>query len=349
MAGKYFLHRISHEGNVSYSLIKKGYLTLGWSVFSDTEIIKAAREEGYPNFDVIAEKYKANKNRSRWSMWYFAQMSEGDIVVVPLYSGLFSVYKVCDIAKSIRDLEGHITSFKGEWDKHRIEWKDHKLFDANENRMIDIGFFVKVNPIVENVPRKYVGGKLASRMKIRATCANITDIGEFVESGIKAGNENKPITLYSDVIDKLVEDMRSSILTALNPDKFEQLVKWYLEKCGASSVWIPSKNEPGKKDGADSDIVAVFDNLKYVVYVQAKWHEGETSAWAVHQVDSYKNQMSEGDYAYTYATWVISSADTFSPKALEEARAKGVRLIDGKEFTRMLLDIGLLDINDAFN
>jgi hypothetical protein len=45
---------------------------------------------------------------------------------------------------------------------------------------------------------------------------------------------------------------------------------------------------------------------------------------------------------------VISSADKFSEKAVADAEEKGVRLIDGKEFARMLLDIGLLDINDAF-
>ena len=348
MAGKYYLHRISYEGNVSYSLLKAGYLTLGWSVFSDSDILDAAREDGYPNFDVITKKFGENHNRSRWSVWYFAQMNIGDTVVVPLYSGLFSVYEVCDKAKTIAELEGVITSFDGEWNKHKIEWKDHKLFDSNDNIAIDLGFFVKVKPIVENVPRKYVSGKLISRMKIRTTSADITDLGELVESGIKAGKENKPITLYEDVIDSLVECMRASIMSTLNPDKFEQLVKWYLERCGASSAWIPKKNEPGKKDGADADIVAEFNNLKYIVYVQAKWHSGETSDWAVYQIDSYKNQKSEGDSSYTYATWVISSAEKFSEQAVANAEEKGVRLIDGKEFARMLLDIGLLDINDAF-
>lgn len=348
MSKKYYLHRISYEGNASYTLLKEGYLTLGWSIFSDSGILDAARKEGYPDFDVITEKLGESHNRSRWSMWYFAQMNVGDIVVVPLYAGMFSVYEVCGMAKPIADLESLITSFEGEWNKHRIEWKNHKLYDADDKKAVDIGFFVKVKPIVENVPRKYVSGKLISRMKIRTTSADITDIGEFVESGIKAGKENKPVTLYDEVIDSLVDSMKSSILSALDPDKFEQLVKWYLEKCGASLAWIPSKNESGKSDGADADIVAEFDNLKYIVYVQVKWHEGETSDWAVYQIDSYKNQMSEGDSSYTYATWVISSADKFSEQAVTDAEEKGVRLINGSEFARMLLDIGLWDINNAF-
>ena len=348
MARKYYLHRISHEGNVSYSLLEKGYLSLGWSIFSDTNILEAARQDGYPDFDVITEEKGENHNRSRWSMWYFAQMDIGDIIVVPLHSGVFSVYEVCNRAKTIEALKKEISTLEGFWDKHRITWKEHLLFDEEDKRCVDLGFFIKVKAVVENVPRSYVSGKLVSRMKIRTTSADISDIAEYVDFGIKAGKDRHPITLYGDVIDPLVESMRRSIMVTLNPDKFELLIKWYLEKCGASSVWIPAKNESGKEDGADADIVAEFDNLKYIVYVQAKWHEGETSEWAVHQIDSYKNQKCEGDSAYTYATWVISSADTFSEQAVVSAEEKGVRLIEGREFARMLLDIGLSDINEAF-
>ncbi|SNU04577.1 Restriction endonuclease [Lachnospiraceae bacterium] len=322
---------------------------MGWSIFADSDILHAARkEEGYPDFDDITEKFGENHNRSRWSMWYFAQMNVGDIVVVPLYSGVFSVYEICEKAKNISELQSDITCFEGMWNKHKIVWNNHKLYDDDENYIIDLGFFIKVKPIVEDVPRKFVNGKLISRMKIRTTSADITDIGELVETGIEAGKNNKPITLYGDVIDSLVEQMRNSILSTLNPDKFEQLVKWYLMRCGASSVWIPAKNESGKKDGADADIIAEFDNLKYIVYVQTKWHEGETSDWAVHQIDNYKNQKSEGDSDYTYATWVISSAEKFSSQAVVDAEEKSVRLIDGNEFSKMLLDMGLCDINDAF-
>lgn len=348
MSCKYYLHRISHEGNVSYSLLDQGILTLGWADFSDTDILGAAREEGYPNFDVITEQKGQNHNRSRWCMWYFAQMNIGDKVVVPLYAGKFSVYEVCDKANSINELENVIPSIEATWNNHNIIWKDHLLFDELEQRSIDLGFFIKVKPIVINVPREYVGGRLVSRMKIRTTTAEISDIAEDIENAIKAGKENKPITLYEDVIDKIVEKLRDSMMSTLNPDKFEALIKWYLEKIGASSAWIPAKNESSKKEGADADIIAEFDNLKYIVYVQAKFHVGETSDWAVYQIDSYKNQMSEGDSAYTYATWVITAADKFSSKAIEDAEKKGVRLIDGEEFARMLLDVGLLNVNDAF-
>ncbi len=348
MANKYFLHRISHEGEVAYVLLKQGYLTLGWQPFADTDILGAAREEGYPRFDVITAEHNANHYRGRWGMWYFAQMDAGDIVVVPMYGGLFSVYAVVERAKPIWELETRVSNFTGMWNNHKIRWEEHRLYDENDKEIVDIGFFIEVKAIVENVPRGFVGGKFNSRMKIRTTCTEITDIRNEVDDGIKAGKENEPITLYGSVIDPLAVRMRESFISVLNPDKFELLIKWYLEKCGASSTRIPSKNEAGKSDGADADIIAEFDNLKYIVYVQAKWHDGTTSDWAVHQINRYKNQKSEGDPAYTYATWVVTSAEGFSPQAIAEADEKGVRLIDGTEFARMLLDIGLLDINEAF-
>lgn len=346
---KYYYHRISHENETAYSLLKKGYLSLGWVKFTYSGILEAARTQDRNAFDTITKEFNEEKNKARWSIWYFAQMKLEDLILVPTYGGTFSIYRVCSEAQPIIKLEEELSSFEGNWNKHRIVWNNHLLFDDKEQRLIDIGFFVRVEPVVVDVPRSYVGGKLVSCMKRRATNGDISDLSPLVEEAIIVGLENKPVTLYENVIEKLVNAMSESITTALDDKKFEKLIKWYLERSGASHVWIPAKNETGKSDGADADVVAEFDNLKYIVYVQAKWHENITSAWAVNQIDCYKNQKSEGDSSYTYATWVISAADGFSEEAVAEADNRGVRLINGKDFARMLINIGLLNINDAFN
>ncbi len=49
-----------------------------------------------------------------------------------------------------------------------------------------------------------------------------------------------------------------------------------MEKIGAEYSIIPAKNKPGKKDGADADIIAEFENIKHIIYIQAKHHEGES-------------------------------------------------------------------------
>lgn len=348
MNKKYFLHRISHEGNVSYSLLKEGYITIGWEKFADSKILEAARKKDYADFNDIAEKYGECKNRSRWGIWYFANMKEGDTVIVPQYNGLFSAYEVIKEAVPIYELEGEIDKIQGSWDSSvDIVWNDRRLWDY-KSRKIDLGFALKVKPIVEDVPRNYAPGKFISRMKIRTVNAEITDIKEYIEEGIKAGIEGHPVRLYDNTIDILADEMKTRIIDMLDDVKFELLIKWYLTKVGADNVWIPAKNENGKEGGADADIIAEFENLKHVVYVQAKHHEGITSEWAVEQIKKYQEQKCEGDSSYSYAAWVISSGDSFSEEAEISATEYGVRLIDGKEFSKMLIDVGLLNIDDAF-
>lgn len=340
----YYLHRISHEDYVSYGLLNDGFLTIGWEFFSDKDVLTAAREGDIDKFNKIT----AGCARSRWSMWYFAKMNVGDTIVVPLYGGKFSAFRVVEVAKSVSELEKEVPNIKVAWGNNILTWKDNRIYDGTDSHCVDIGFFVKVEPIVENVQRSYVGSRFVSRMKIRTTTADITDIKDNVEEGIEAGKNNKPITLYEKTIDNLISQVKTSIVEVLDDNQFEKLIKWYFEKCGASSVCITAKNEAGKVDGADADVIAEFENLKHIVYVQAKHHVGTTDEWAVHQVDNYKKQKSEGDYDYTYATWVITAADSFTEKAKEYAEQNKVRLIDGNEFAQMLIDIGLVDVDKAF-
>lgn len=93
------------------------------------------------------------------------------------------------------------------------------------------------------------------------------------------------------MVESSLESINKIIDDRLTPDKFEQLVKWYLKQIGASDVYIPSKNEKGKNDGADADVIATFENLKVrLIYVQVKYHKGCTSDWAIKQISEYKVQ-----------------------------------------------------------
>ena len=349
MDEKYYLHRISHESNTSYSLLEKNILTLGWSIFANSDILEAAREKDYPRFNPIVEAHGVGFNRSRWSIWYFARMEKGDKIVVPLDGGMFSVFEVEENAQSIACLEPLLPELYGAWNKHRMIWKDHRIYDEVEDRQIDLGFFIRVKPIVINVSRKYyAAGKLVSRMKIRVTNADITDIKEYVENAIASAIIAKPVSLYEQSIEALSKNLKKQIIDILDDNKFEKLIAWYVKKIGAEYSKIPAKNEPGKKDGADSDIVAEFKNLKHIIYIQAKHHKGETSGWAVHQIKEYFSQKADGDSDYSYAKWVVSTCDQYSKDAVKAAQEYNVRLIDGEEFARMLIDVGLMNIDKAY-
>ena len=105
-----------------------------------------------------------------------------------------------------------------------------------------------------------------------------------------------------------------------------------------AKVETPSKNESPTEEG-DADKVGYFDNIKTAIMVQAKKHSGTTDAWAIEQVKAYRSNHQYGEYSTQM--WVISTCDMFSERAMKEAESAGVRLIDGKEFCRMILDAGL--------
>lgn len=110
---------------------------------------------------------------------------------------------------------------------------------------------------------------------------------------------------------------------------------------------FPTKNKSGKYDGADADVVATFELLKCIVYVQVKQHNGNTSDWVVQQIAKYKEQFENDADEYNYLSWVVSSAQ-FSEDVFDKAKAAGVRLIDGDAFAEMLIDAGFKGVNTAF-
>ena len=342
---KYWLHRISHEWDVSYSLLADGYLTIGWASLTNTNIIAsmgAKVDTAY--YEQIMAEQGLQGNRSRWALWYFFSFSVGDIVVVPMYNGEFSIYRVTEKAIRITDLPDH-EELQSE-DTTVIRRRKDGFFVRPDESLVDLGFAVKVSPIKEHISRyEYADNKLTSRMKIRQTNADISDLAESIQNVIGA---DTPINLYATIIEELSDKLLEAISSQLTPDKFELLVKWYFQKLGATRVFRPAKNENGKWDGADADVVAEFDPLKIVFYVQVKLHDSVTSQWSVEQISKYKDQHENVSGEVTLIPWVISSAREFSTDAVSMAQDTSVRLINGLEFSRMLIDAGITDINKAF-
>ncbi len=53
------------------------------------------------------------------------------------------------------------------------------------------------------------------------------------------------------------------------------------------------------------------------------------------------------DDGYTKIGWVVSSADNFSEKCYNLAKEVKVQLVDGKQFTKMLLEAGIANLDNA--
>ena len=343
--GNYWLHRISNEWGVAKPLLDKGYLTIGWQYYMSIspalrECIVDRRGEG---FDKIMDTLK-EFSRSRWCLNRFAQFMPGDTVVVPLYDKCFAVVKVEESVKSIRDLPAKMVD-----ELKDIILTEDGLVDATDpknKRNIDIGFFVKIKTPVKIIPRSFAEDKLQTRMKMRQTNASINDLAKEVDDAAK---REAPVDVHEILVEETANAILGKIKKYVTADNFERVVKWYMERIGASMVYIPPKNSSEKEDYADADVVAVFESLGVTIYIQVKKHDDKTDAWAVEQISKYDEHQEKNSIdGMTYIPWVVSTADDFKEEAKVKAVEKGVKLINGKEFARMLAEVGVNGIDEGF-
>ena len=344
--GNYWLHRISNEWGVAKPLLDKGYLTIGWQYLMSIsptlrDCIVDRHGEG---FEPLMDELKAHY-RSRWCLNRFARFMPGDTVVVPLYDKCFAIAEVENSAKSILDLPLEVVN----------ELKDVNLSvngltdisDSQNIRDIDIGFFVKIKTPVKIIPRSFAEDKLQTRMKMRQTNASINDLAKEVDDAAK---REAPVDVHEILVEETANAILGKIKKYVTADNFERVVKWYMERIGASKVYIPPKNSSEKEDYADADVVAVFESLGVTIYIQVKKHDDKTDGWAVEQISKYdENQEKNSIDGMTYIPWVVSTAEDFKEEAKVKAIEKGVKLINGKEFARMLAEVGVNGIDEGFN
>lgn len=336
----YWLHRISHVAELSYPLLDKGYLTIGFSDFTNSEIVDKVLANDWNYFNRQFQEMWGTVPRTRHNLWNFLKMSKGDIVIIPSWGTFF----VCEILDERPLLIGETFSEElKSWGDKSVSTNGTHLISEN-GKAYDLGFARQVKVIYRQISRdKFADAKLTSRMKIRQTNASINDLKNSIEKSIENYKVNKPIHLHSIIIDKTANIVLDAIKNELNPDKFEKLVKTYFKTIGANEVSIPAKNESNKE--GDADIVAVFENIKLIIYTQAKFQKGQISEWGTTQILDYKTNKESIDDGYNKVAWVITTANTFNEKAENLAKENEIQLINGLDFSKMLLNVGINLLN----
>lgn len=340
----YYLHRISHEAQWSYPLLEqKGLLSIGWADFGIRKGFVSEHEDDWSKVPRTIED-EWGKVKSRFCLQRFLEMKKGDRVVVPTW-GAFHLYEVFDDERLVAaqiDVGGLHNS-----QQHAAEvGDDGYLYNSKSGKNVDLGFFRRVKVVARSISRAdYADADLTRRMKVRLTNVNVTDLKQSIEYAIREHEAQSPINAHQLIVTECAQTVLDTIVRKMNPSKFESLIRSYLEHQGASA-FIPPKNDSGKK--GDADIIATFEPLRLIVYVQAKYHrlsEGETDEWAVEQVDEYMREKKVADgygagEQYASLAWAVSSGE-FSAKSVEMAQVAGIRLIGGIEFSKMLLDAGV--------
>lgn len=338
MARNYWLHRISHESGLSNVLLeKRNELSIGFSDFSSDEYLQEILTNGLDGiWNVVKKEWKEGRPRSCFSLYHFlCEMKQGDYVLVPS-SYTFSVYEIVD-EKPFSNESLDTTNLQDVWGNPIIlDGEGYLCSKGSVSRQIDLGFYWKVKPVEVNIPRaEYADQALISRMKARQTTLNINDLENSILEAIQLFEKKSPINLYNLVMEQSAGGLLNLIREKIDADKFEKLVKWYMESIGGKAI-IPSKNDSVE---GDADVIAYFELIKVAILIQVKKHIGNTDAWAVEQIKSYKENKDLGDYAYQL--WIISTCDDFTQDTKEKAQSANVRLINGRMFAEMLLDAGL--------
>lgn len=340
----YWIHRISHCMEISYPLIDKGYLSIGFSDFAHEEFIdavsKPAQDWGYFEKAFIDEWGIAPK--SRYSLWKFiAEMDKGDWVVVPSW-GNFSVYEITN-AETLLPSSINISEIS-DWHGNTVIIDKKGLLSIKKSKEIfDIGFLREVKIIAKDIPRnEFADSPFTSRMKIRQTNANINDLEDSVKNALNAFKENKPINLKANLIDVSKRVWLDIILKDLNPTKFEKLVEWYFKRIGATKV----EHQPTKTCEGDADVSATFEYIKTIIYVQVKYHKGETSDWAIKQIKDLAKSIEKIDDRYSRIYWVITSSEAYSEESIKIAKENGIQVFTGEEFAQMILEAGISNMTE---
>ncbi len=344
-----WLHRIKHHAEVSHRLLEQGYLTIGFSDFATPDFVVEVKEGGWDGMeDAIASEWGEDHRhtRVRYNLWRFTQeMKAGDWVVVPIWE-YFSIYEIVGTEPQlIGELDASNVS---DWHNNPVAMYDGLLY-REDGELIDLGFFWRVKPVRTGLSRyDYADAALTSRMKFQGTNVAIPEeMRSSIQKAITAFDNERPINLRSEIADAMTANVLTLLNNNLNPDKFERLVKWYFERVGATSAFIPAKNESGKE--GDADVIATFEPVKTIFYAQVKFHTGETSDWAVQQINAYQKSKAEKDLTdeYTQVAWVVSLGFTYSEEAINLAKEQKIQLINGEQFTTMLLEAGLAGIDEA--
>lgn len=338
---RYWLHRIKGGDNamkLSHPLLFEHYiLSTGWAELSYDDFVKSCRNNWEEFVHYFEEAYGYLRNRN--SLWRFLNMSEGDIVVVPTW-GEFNIYRIAD--DNVYTSESIYSIIPSEnmcdWFGETAHVYSGGLYDY-KGKEIDLGFFRKVEPIAIHLSRQeYADQALYSRMKIMQTNADISDIWPNIKEAIDRAEKNHPINIHEELIKSTLPTAQQTINDYVQHYRYEDLVEKYLRAIGASEVVKPATNESKTEEG-DADRVAYFEELKVAIMVQVKKHNQITNGWAVDQITAYKENHTNEEYSVQL--WVISNANEFSADAKQKARDANVRLINGEDFARMILEIGL--------
>lgn len=205
----------------------------------------------------------------------------------------------------------------------------------------------------KGIPRDVAQKALQNRLKIRQTCADVTDllvaIREAEENRTKEPFGSKAKSAARDVVAEVVK-------THIGNDQLEKLIAQLCKGLGAINVKVLSKNNPKKGDAdvqADYPVMVGHTTYFVRVFYQTKNHDGKTGVTGINQLrDRIKDENDNGKDSeiLAYKGCLVTTAGAVSDKAKEQAEDDSnseleIDILTLDDLADWILDAGLSNLN----
>jgi predicted Mrr-cat superfamily restriction endonuclease len=293
--------------------LESNELIIGWS----KAIGLLAKDITWKKFRRIIYEtyYREDKTHQRsgvaaGSMWRFIrEMKIDDLVVVPYKS------------------EFYIANVKGE------PYHDPTKINDDTAYRRAATWLNHAKAMVRGIAR----AALQSRMKVRQTCVDASDLVEEIEEVLKVAEEGGRGTFGEELRQRLIETTIDEIgHGVMNERRFEELIKNVLVSLGASEVRIiPRPQDKGADITAN---ISIANTFRFRLAVQAKYY-APTPPIKIKVVDQLIGGM---DAEGADLGWIVTSG-TIPEEVYEYVGKTGrkIELIDGMHFAALVVESGL--------
>lgn len=313
-----------------WALVELNQIGYGWEKvdFSQYESVEAV-------ISAIKEAY-GGIGRRRKMVERFFNLKKGDIVITP-FSGSIAIA----IVEGQKTFDPSIP-----YGVNRIHVK-----------------YLTLDEKVSYIPRKVLETSLETRLKIRASNANLNEFRDEVVKHVQAlesGNIHTWEKSIAQQADQAEENFKKELLSRLRSGKnigisaggigLEKLVLELTELKGYTSK-IPAKNEVSGI--ADADIVATKSNdltgdIEALI-IQVKHHNNKSSDWGIKQLIAYPEK---DEYAFSRKLYITTAS--LSDESRELAEKNDIITIEGEDLVdwiyenvsllsnKMISDLGII-------
>jgi hypothetical protein len=200
------------------------------------------------------------------------------------------------------------------------------------------------------IPRDVAPKDLQNRLKIRQTCADVSDL----LAEIQYAKANRTKEFFSIKAKNAARGAINEIVrTYLGNDQLEELIGKLCEKSGASNVRVLSKKNSKAGDAdVQADYPVIVGNNKFWVRVlyQAKNHEGITGAHGINQlIARLEGESGKDSKILAYKGCLVTTANDVTDWAKELASETSdqseIDIITQDDLADWILDAGLSDLN----